>query len=223
MKKKNKKYSFLAKLFDPKMLLLDFARLTAWPAILFYRMKIYYESKEAKKFRKNTGIIASNHTGFGDVPIIYTLMAYRRICFVTAKEVYKPGFSTMFYKAIGCIQIDRENPSIQTFKNVTNCLDRGHYIGVFPEGFINREDVLKTFKSGVVMMALMSGKPIIPIYIKRRKNWFQRQRVAVGEAIYVSDYFTSRFPSMEEINKVTELVRVKEMKLKEMVGEKNEN
>ena len=61
------------------------------------------------------------------------------------------------------------------------------------------------------------------IYIKRRKNWFQRQRVAVGEAIYVSDYFTSRFPSMEEINKVTELVRVKEMKLKEMVGEKNEN
>lgn len=119
--------------------------------------------------------------------------------------------------------LSEKNCSYSTPSNATDCLDRGHYVGVFPEGFINREDVLKTFKSGVVMMALMSGKPIIPIYIKRRKNWFQRQRVAVGEAIYVSDYFTSRFPSMEEINKVTELVRVKEMKLKEMVGEKNEN
>ena len=39
------------------------------------------------------------------------------------------------------------------------------------------------------------------IYIKRRKNWFQRQRVAVGEPIYLSDFFTSRFPSMEEIEK----------------------
>ena len=69
MKKKNKKYSLFAKLFDPKMFVLDFARLTAWPALLFYRMKVLYENKNAKKFRKHTGIIASNHTGFGDVPI----------------------------------------------------------------------------------------------------------------------------------------------------------
>ena len=219
MKKKNKKYSLFAKLFDPKMFVLDFARLTAWPALLFYRMKVLYENKNAKKFRKHTGIIASNHTGFGDVPIIYSLMLYRRICFVTAKEVYKPGFSTFFYNSVGCIKIDRENPSIQTFKSITNCLDRGHYVGVFPEGSINREEAIKTFKSGVVMMALMANKPIIPIYIKRRKNWFQRQRVAVGEPIYLNDYFTSRFPSMEEIEKVTNLVRDKEIKLKELVGE----
>ena len=35
---------------------------------------------------------------------------------------------------------------------------------------------------------------IIPIYIKRRKSWWSRQRVAVGEAINISDYFTSKFP-----------------------------
>ena len=222
MKKKNKKVHFLAKIFDPKMLLLDFARLTAWPALLFYRMKVIYENKSAKKFRKHTGIIASNHTGFGDVPIIYSLMLYRRICFVTAKEVYKTKFSSRFYNAVGCIKIDRENPSIQTFKSITNCLNHGHFVGVFPEGSINKEEALKTFKSGVVMMALMSDKPIIPIYIRRRNSWFNRQRVAVGEPINVSDYFSSRFPSMEEIEHVTNLVRDKELKLKEMVGDYNE-
>lgn len=221
-KKKSKKVSRFSKIFDPKMWFLDFARLTAWPALFFYRMKIIYENKNAKKFRKHTGIIASNHTGFGDVPIIYSLMLYRRICFVTAKEVYKTKFSSRFYNLVGCIKIDRENPAIQTFKSITNCLDHGHFVGVFPEGAINKEEALKTFKSGVVMMALMSGKPIIPIYIKRRKSWFNRQRVAVGEAIYVSDYFSSRFPSMEEIEKVTNLVREKELKLKEMVGDYNE-
>ena len=219
MKKKNKKITLLHKIFDPKMLFLDFARFTAWPVLFFYRMKILFENDNAKKFRKHTGIIASNHTGFGDVPIIYSLMLYRRLCFVTAKEVYKPGLSTLFYNAVGCIRLDRDNPSIQTFKNITNCLDRGHFVGVFPEGSINREEALKTFKSGIVMMALMSNKPIIPIYIKRRKNCFSRQRVAVGEPIYVNDYFTSRFPSMEEIEKVTDLVREKEIKLKELVGE----
>ena len=218
-KKKYKKVPLLAKIFDPKMWFLDFARFTAWPALFFYRMKVIYENDKAKKFRRNTGIIASNHTGFGDVPIIYSLMLYRRICYVTAKEVYKTKFSTWFYNSVGCIQIDRESPSIQTFKAITNCLDKGHFVGVFPEGTINKEENLKTFKSGVVMMALMSGKPITPIYIKRRKNWFERQRVAVGEAINVGEYFSSRFPSMEEIEKVTNLVREKEIKLKEMVGE----
>ena len=47
----------------------------------------------------------------------------------------------------------------------------------------------------------------------------ERQRVAVGEPIYLSDYFTTRFPSMDEIEKVTNLVRDKEIKLKELVGE----
>ena len=222
MKKKNKKVPLLAKMFDPKMFFLDYARLTAWPILFFYRMKIIYESDKAKGFRKNTGIIASNHTGFGDVPIIYSLMLYRRICFVAAKEVYNNKFSTMFYNAVGCIKIDRSNPSVHTFKTITNCLDRGHFVGVFPEGSINKEEALKTFKSGVVMMALMSGKPIIPVYIKRRKKWLSRQRVAIGEPINVNEYFTTRFPSMEEIEKVTNLVRDKELKLKEMVGEYDE-
>ena len=156
-RKKNKKISFFGKLFDPRMFFLDFARINAWPVLLFYRMKIIYENDNAKKFRRNTGIIASNHTGFSDVPIIYSLMCYRRICFVTAKEVYKSKFSTGFYNAVGCIKIDRENPSIQSFKKITGCLDRGHYVGIFPEGSINKEQNLKMFKSGVVMMALMSG------------------------------------------------------------------
>ena len=47
-KKKNKKISLFAKLFDPKMLLLDFARLTAWPALLFYRMKVIYTGTRKK-------------------------------------------------------------------------------------------------------------------------------------------------------------------------------
>ena len=223
MKKKvNKKVPLLAKIFDPRMPLLDLARFTAWPVLFFYRIKLVFENDKAKKFRKTTGIIASNHTGFADVPIIYSLMLYRRICFVTAKEVYKNRFSEWFYKRVGCIKIDRENPSIQTFKTITNCLERGHFVGVFPEGKINKEEALKTFKSGVVMMALMSGKPIYPIYIKRRKNIFQRQKIAVGDAIYVNEYFSSRFPSMEEIEKVANIVRDKEIKLKEMVGDNNE-
>ena len=44
MKKKNKKYSLFAKIFDPKMFVLDFARLTAWPVLFFYRMKILFEN-----------------------------------------------------------------------------------------------------------------------------------------------------------------------------------
>ena len=221
-KKKNKKVPLIAKIFDPKMWFLDFFRFTAWPVLFFYRMNVIYENKNAKKFRKHTGIIASNHTGFGDIPIIYSLMLYRRICFVAAKEIYHTKFGSFFYKLVGCIKIDRQNPSIQTFKSITKCLDKGHYVGVFPEGSINKEEDINSFKSGIVMMALMSNKPIIPIYIKRRKSILNRQKVAVGEPIYVNEYFSSRFPSMEEIEKVTNLVREKELKLKEMVGDYNE-
>ena len=88
MKKKNKKVPLLAKLFDPKMLLLDFARLTAWPALLFYRMKVVYENKNAKKFRKHTGIIASNHTDYFDcVALVATNK--RTIHFLAKDELLK--------------------------------------------------------------------------------------------------------------------------------------
>jgi len=66
-------------------------------------------------------------------------------------------------------------------------------------------------------MSLVSKVPILPIYMEKRKRWYKRQRVVIGEFIDLSKYTTSPIPSMEEIKRLTIILHDEECKLKEML------
>ena len=52
------------------------------------------------------------------------------------------------------------------------------------------------------MMAMMSGAPIIPIYLKRRKHFYSRIVIGVGEPIKIEGM--KSLQEMEEITKEVE-------------------
>ena len=56
-------------------------------------------------------------------------------------------------------------------------------------------------------------KPIVPIYIKKRKNIWQRQRVVIGEPIHPIE-MCDKMPSLADMEKIAEVVREKEKELK---------
>jgi hypothetical protein len=53
------------------------------------------------------------------------------------------------------------------------------------------------------------------VYVKKRKNLFERQRVVIGEPINPSELF-GKMPSLTDMEKITELLREKERQLKEI-------
>ena len=59
----------------------------------------------------------------------------------------------------------------------------------------------------------MCDVPIVQVYIQEKKSWKERQRVMFGNKINVKDYFSSNTPTIDEINKVTQMLYEHELEL----------
>lgn len=221
--KKNKKRNIFQKIFDLKYILFDFMKITGIiPTLIYFRLKCYYVNKrKPKNLFNGPFIIISNHTSYLDPVILLNTVWNRRISFVATQELYASKFGNFFFNAIRCIKINKENVSMQTFKEVKNVIERGHIVGLFPEGHIETGENIDTFKSGAVMFAVLCNVPIVQVYIHERSSFWQRQKVVVSNKINVNELIKSKIPSMEEIGNVTKILEKQENELKEIILSKN--
>lgn len=190
-------------------------RVTGAPLILWFRVKRIYSSPEAKKKIKGGALLISNHISLADPMYLLLAIWYRRHHFVAMQKMFENKFKKwLFSKVFRCIEVNRENVSIKSFKEITNHLKSGKLVTMFPEGHINIEnDGVNPFKSGMVMMAVKSGCPIVPVYIKRRKHWYSRLVVGIGEQISIDKFSSSNNPTLEEIDKAAKYLQEEEHKL----------
>ena len=211
--KKSKTFSF-------KYLAYDIMRILGAPGLLFFRPKKYYISEKAKKHIKGGTLIISNHISIHDPMYLMHGIWYRRLRFVAMSELFASKFSRwLFTNIFLCIEIDRNNFNIMTFKEIVSHLQAGEAVAMFPEGHVNADEKgTQTFKSGMTVMALRSGCPIVPVYIKRRKHWYSRLVFAIGEPINVKD-FCEGVPNINDVNRATEYLQEQEKKLAELCGE----
>lgn len=196
-------------------------RVTGAPLLLWFRVKRLYSSLEAKKKIKGGAILISNHISLSDPMYLLLAIWYRRHHFVAMQKMFNTKFKKwLFTNVFHCIEVNRDNVSIKTFKNITNHLKSGKLVTMFPEGHINIEnDGVNAFKSGMVMMAIKSGCPIVPVYIKRRKHWYSRLVVGIGEAIDISKFSSSNNPTLEEIDNAAKYLQEEEHKLELLCNE----
>ena len=196
-------------------------RVTGAPLLLWFRVKRLYSSLEAKKKIKGGAILISNHISLSDPMYLLLAIWYRRHHFVAMQKMFNTKFKKwLFTNVFHCIEVNRDNVSIKTFKNITNHLKSGKLVTMFPEGHINIEnDGVNAFKSGMVMMAIKSGCPIVPVYIKRRKHWYSRLVVGIGEAIDTSKLSSSNNPTLEEIDNAAKYLQEEEHKLELLCNE----
>lgn len=200
-------------IFGKKYLIYDFLRLTGGlPGLIWYRPKRVYESREAKKRVRGGAVLIANHIGFADPIFCMYALWYRRQRFVCLKELYdhKPHW---IFRNILIIPIDRENFNINSLRAIEDELKDGSVVTLFPEGHINAEEGIAAFKSGMVLMALRGGAPIVPLYVKDRKHWWERVVFVFGESVDVTALYGKR-PTMAQIEEVTVLLKEKEEKLK---------
>ena len=134
-KDKNKKFSKFQTIFDFKWLFYDFVKLTAIiPALIAYRPKYYYINKEVKKdFKHNPTIIASNHNSLKDPLTMLIMFYYRRVGIIGTKELFNTRFKKALFTGFNCIKIDKDNVSLQTFRQVNETIRRGHSVAEIAE------------------------------------------------------------------------------------------
>lgn len=195
MKTKNKNK---APLFSVKYIVYDFAKLTAaLPGLIWYRPKIMPETKDARKMIRKGALIISNHTCIFDPIYLQFAVWYRRHHFICMRELSDSRGGWFFEKFL-CIPIDRENFGLDSFHTIIDHLKQDEIVSMFPEGRVNDgSGKMADFKSGMILMALKSGKPIVPIYIKKKEHWYNRVRMAIGESIQI-DLASASFKAIDE-------------------------
>ena len=193
---------------------LDFVRVTGCiPALIWMRPKVHYVGDKKKCKPKKGVLIASNHVTFFDPITLYCVFWYRRVHFLATKDLYKNRFFGWMLTTVGCIQVDKDNFSMVSLHETVDRLKAGNAILIFPEGQVNRQKETLSFKSGSVLMAKLSGVPILPVHIVKPATKLSRYHIVVGEPVDVAN-MCSRFPTVEELQKVSDHLRDQEQLLK---------
>ena len=136
---------------------------------------------------------------------------YRRHFFVVSEEVMDKPVGRLL-RAMRCIRIDRNNPNLATFREIVARLKSGELISMFPEGRISVEDGTSAFKSGMVLMAVRSGVPIVPMYIKPKTKPTERLTIVLGERVSVTELY-GEHPTFAQIDAATKLLYERETEL----------
>jgi len=132
-------------------------------------------------------ILASNHQSNFDPPLVGT-GCRREITFAAKKELFKnPLFSKLitYYNAI---PVRRSGSDKEVVIRLLKRLAEGEAIIMFPEGTRYLDGKLHPPKAGIGLIAIKSGKPIVPVYIDgtaRMKEQFTKRetRITYGKMI----------------------------------------
>lgn len=128
---------------------------------------ITFDVKGRENFHKqNAAVIISNHSNLLDIFIVgaYFQFYWKALA---KKEFFSVPLMNVVFKAV-CIPVDRKNPESrkQSIKLMSNALNEGISILVFPEGSRNRTtEPLTSFRNGAFRIAISNNVPIVPVVV----------------------------------------------------------
>ena len=193
------------KAFDIRHFPMDLGRLVCNIFKLAYRPKRLDARGERYKGRIRGGaVMVSNHIAMLDPLALISTFLYRRVFFYASEVVMGRGISSALMRGMGCIKIDRNIADVEAIRTGCEIVKGGHILAIFAQGQIQRSGNFETFKAGGVLLAVKAGAPIIPVYLSQRKHWWERKIVVIGDPFDCKARCQKKFPSMQDIDKLTE-------------------
>ncbi len=192
----------------------DLVKVTsAIPGLIWLRPKVYGINGKKPKKIKGGVLISANHMSFEDPIILLCVFWYRHLASLATKDLYKNKMLHFMFNCMHCIQVDKQNFSMSSLHAVFEYLNDDKAVMIFPEGGVNLHNTeVNSFKSGAVLMAYRTKKPILPVYLVKPEKGYHRRRVVIGELFDVATALGDR-PTMQDMARVSEEIRQKELEL----------
>lgn len=111
-------------------------------------------------------IIAGNHPNVLD-GILLLIISPRPVRFLVAEELFFHRYLHPFFRGMGCIPVYRRAGATNgdSLRAAVEALQRGEVVGIFPEGTTSYLGDMRAVKSGVAVLALKTGAPVVPMGI----------------------------------------------------------
>src|SRR5438874_13392053 len=151
-------------------------------------------------------IIASNHLSWTDIPLI-PLHLPRKVVYM-AKEEYFNSRLAWFVRFLGAFPVKRGEGDRQALRAGEEQLKKGNILVIFPEGTRSRTRTMARAHSGMGMIALRTGVPVVPVAIWGSENMLKKFRAPVtisfGEPMVLTP--KGKKITREDIDEATEKV-----------------
>ena len=113
--------------------------------------------------RHGAFILASNHLSYADPNIIGGCLP-RRLSYMAKESLFRNNFFGFLLTQVGTLPVKRETGDIGAIKEALKRLKLGCPLVLFPEG--TTMSVNKQNYPGVAFIAVKSGVPVVPVYVK---------------------------------------------------------
>lgn len=138
--------------------------------------------------QKSNFIVVANHSSYLD-PLVIMASIPKKIHCIALRDLYRMVWMKWFF------QITESLPSGSSSEKAVNLLTINRNVGLFPEGGVSRDGKLKEFRRGAALLALKTGRPIVPCAIfgtfsalpfgAKFPKFFSKIKVVVGKPRYL--------------------------------------
>ena len=138
-------------------------------------------------------IIVANHVNFLEVPLIYTHLQPRPLTGFAKVEAWDNPFIGALFDMGEAIPLYRGEADVTAFRQALRALEAGRILALAPEGTRSGHGRLQRGRPGVVLLALRSGAPLLPlVYYGGELFWRNLARlrrtdfhIVVGQPFYL--------------------------------------
>jgi 1-acyl-sn-glycerol-3-phosphate acyltransferase len=108
-------------------------------------------------------ILTTNHVNFLEIPIVYTHLQPRSITGFVKSETWDNRIMALLFDIWKAIPIRRGEADLGALRRGLDALEEGYILAVAPEGTRSGDGKLQQGHPGIVLLALKSGAPILPV------------------------------------------------------------
>ena len=132
-------------------------------------------------------IVIGNHQCWIDPVVMAVAIKNRQISILGKAELGAGGKLTKIMKDMHVVLVNRHNTDMEAMRACMKVVREGHVLGIFPEGTRHCNGLMEELESGVAMIALRAGVPLIPMLIPQKMKFFRRNDCYVGQPIELAD------------------------------------
>ena len=122
-------------------------------------------------------LIVANHSSFLDPPLVGG-MTPRRLTFLAKAELFRVPVFGALIRRLGSQPLRRDGGDVAALRTAQRVLQDGGALLVFPEGTRGDEGVLRPAKPGAALLAMQTGVPVVPAYVRGSgRAWPRGQRL----------------------------------------------
>ena len=182
--------------------------------LLFFKTKVYYESKRKKHPYRGGKLVITNHFNMLDYVLSCFVVFPRKLTAVASEMPFKSAITRFGMKFFGAIEANRETRSMKFMDEAAAVIQKGQLVQIYPEGRNTPDGQIHAFKQSYLVIAHRAKSPILPIITDGNYGLFRRTHVIVGEEIDVSPFFAGERPTREELSTAKAYVHDKVLALR---------